>query len=173
MDVFLLFNLFFWAYVALLLCAAAFDVFKFIIPNWISIGLVALFAAAVFVHPARIDWLSHLGAMGLAFLGALVLYRFRLMGGGDLKLMAAVALWIGIGGLPELLILTALAGGAFALGLIVLRRLLTGALVAQSVFSQVTLPRLLLPGEKVPYGVAIAVGGIFLARKLPHLGLFL
>jgi prepilin peptidase CpaA len=111
--------------------------------------------------------------MGLALVGSLVLYRFRVMGGGDLKLMAAVALWIGIGELPQLVILTAMAGGAFALGLIVLRRLLTGALVAQSVFSQVTLPRLLLPGEKIPYGVAIAVGGIFLARKLPHLGLFL
>jgi prepilin peptidase CpaA len=158
---------------ALLAAAALFDACKFVIPNWISLALVGLFVGAGLVYPPGIDWLSHLGAMGLVLLGTLLLYRFRFLGGGDLKLLVAAGLWAGLGQLPQLLIWTAIAGGVFALGLIVLRRLLTGALVAQSAFEQVALPRFLLPGEQIPYGVAIAAGGIWLARDLPLLHLFL
>ncbi|MPZ11505.1 MAG: pilus assembly protein CpaA [Kiloniellaceae bacterium] len=172
MNTFLLFDLFFWTYVALLVCAAVFDVCRFIIPNWISIGLVVLFTAAFFVHPVRVDVVSHLGAMGLVLVATLVMYRFKVIGGGDLKLFAAVGLWMGLDALPQFALWVAIIGGAFSLGLIVLRRLLTGVLVAQTVFGQVTLPRLLLPGERIPYGVAIAFGGIWLARQLPQLGLF-
>jgi prepilin peptidase CpaA len=172
MDTFLLFDLFFWAYAALLAGAAAFDVGKFIIPNWISLALVGLFALAVVAHPVQINWLAHLGAFALALAALLVGYRFGVIGGGDLKLAAAVCLWIGFDALPQLLLLIGLVGGAFALGLIVLRRLLTGVLLTQGASQQVTLPRLLLPGESIPYGVAIAAGGIWAARKLPHLGLF-
>lgn len=172
MNSFLLFDLFFWGYTALLVAAAAFDVGRFVIPNWISLALVGLFGLAVAAHPVAIDWPAHLAAMGLMLAGLLVAYRFRIVGGGDLKLATAVALWVGLEALPQLLLLTALAGGAFALGLIVLRRLLTSALVAQSAVQPVTLPRLLLPGESIPYGVAIAAGGIWVAQKLPQLGLF-
>jgi prepilin peptidase CpaA len=172
MDAFLLFDLFFWTYGALLAGAAVFDVGKLIIPNWISLALVGLFALAVTVHPVPIDWLSHLGALGLALAAMLVIYRFGVIGGGDLKLAAAVSLWVGLDALPQLFLWIGLAGGVFALGLIVLRRLVSGVLVAQTFAETVTLPRLLLPGESIPYGVAIAAGGIWVARKLPHLGLF-
>lgn len=172
MDAFLLFDLFFWAYAALLVGAAAFDVGRFIIPNWISLALVGLFGLAVLAHPVPIDWLAHLGALGLVLAALLVIYRFGVIGGGDLKLAAAVSLWVGFDALPQLFLSIALAGGVFAIGIMVLRRLVNGVLVAQTVVQQVTLPRLLLPGEDIPYGVAIAAGGIWVARKLPHLGLF-
>ena len=47
-----------------------------------------------------------------------------------------------------------------------------GLLLVQTTIQNVTLPRLLLPGEQIPYGMAIAAGGIWAARKLPHLGLY-
>ena len=172
MDAFLLFDLFFWAYAALLVGAAVFDASRFIIPNWISLALVGLFALAVLAHPVPIDWLSHLGALGLVLVAMLVIYRFGVIGGGDLKLAVAVSLWVGLDALPQLFLWIGLAGGAFALGLIVLRRLVSGVLIAQTFAETATLPRLLLPGESIPYGVAIAAGGIWVARKLPHLGLF-
>ena len=172
MTSFLLFDLFFWVYVALLLAAAAFDAGRFVIPNWISVALVALFGLALLAHPVSPDWLAHLGAMGLVLAVMLVAYRFGVVGGGDLKLMTAVSLWVGLDALPQLLLWTALAGGGVALGLIVLRRLIGGLLVAQPFVGTVTLPRLLLPGEAIPYGVAIAAGAILVARNLPHLGLF-
>jgi len=175
MDMFLLFKIFFWAFVALLVVAAVFDLWKFTIPNWISVSLLGLFVASGVFLPTQIDWLAHLGAMAAVLLGSLLLYRFRVIGGGDLKLLVVVGLWTGLDGLPEFLILTALAGGVLSLGLIGLRRLLMSLLVLQTVpdcITKTSLPRLLLPGEPMPYGVAIAVGGILVARQLPHLGLF-
>src|SRR3546814_4675548 len=83
MTSFLLFDLFFWTYVALLLAAAAFDVGRFVIPNWISVALVALFGLALLAHPVSPDWLSHLGATGLVLAVMLVAYRFGVVGGGD------------------------------------------------------------------------------------------
>lgn len=173
MDLFLLIKAIFWGYVALLVVAALSDVWRFLIPNWISLALVGLFVAAALALPVPVDWLNQLGGMAVMLAAALLLYVFGLMGGGDLKLAGAVGLWIGLGSLPQLLVVIALAGGAFALALILFRRVLTGALVAQTVCEQVTLPRVLLPGEQIPYGVAIAAGGIWLARDLPHLGMFL
>ncbi|WP_193370766.1 A24 family peptidase [Pelagibius marinus] len=175
MDMFLLIKVFFWAFVALLVLAAAFDLWKFTIPNWISVSLFGLFVAAGIFMPVQIDWLSHLGALAVVLLGTLALYRFRVIGGGDLKLLVVVGLWTGLDGLPEFILMTAFAGGVLALGLIGLRRLLMSLMVLQTVpdcITKVTLPRFLLPGEPLPYGVAIAVGGILVARHLPHLGLF-
>lgn len=175
MDTFLLLKIFFWGFSGLMAAAAVFDLWKFIIPNWISLALAGLFVAAAVVQPVPVAWLSHLAAMALVLLGSLVLYRFRLLGGGDLKLLTVAGLWIGLDALPPFLIATAIVGGGLTLSLLVLRWLLTSALVMQTVpdrFTKIALPRLLLPGEHVPYGVAIAAGGIWVARGLPHLGLF-
>jgi prepilin peptidase CpaA len=172
MDFFLLIKIFFCAYIALLVAAASYDVGKFIIPNWISISLLGLFAAALVVLPVPVEVANQFLGMVAVLGGSLVLYRFRILGGGDLKLATAVGLWIGWAALPEFLIVTAVVGGGFALGLIVLRRVLMGLLLVQTTIQNVALPRLLLPGEQIPYGMAIAAGGIWAARKLPHLGLY-
>ncbi len=169
----LLLQIAFWSYVALFTGAALFDVQKFVIPNWISLSLVALFVAANFVIPMPADWLSHFAAMGIVLFVGIVLFRFRLLGGGDVKLLAAAALWAGTDHLLDLGVYIGLIGGAFAFALILARRVLLSALVAQSMFDTVALPRLLLPGEQIPYGVAIAAAAILLGRGLPHLGLFL
>src|SRR3546814_14410279 len=138
LDCFLLFVFFFWAYGALLVGAALFDAGRFIIPNVISLALVGLFALAVLVHPLPIDWLSHLGAMALVLVAMLVIYRFGIIGGGHLKLMTAVSLWVGFDELPQLILLVCLAGRAFALRILVLHRLVNGVLVAQTVPPPVT-----------------------------------
>src|SRR3546814_20764595 len=101
MTSFLLFDLFFWTYVALLLAAAAFDVGRFVIPNWISVALVALFGLALLAHPVSPDWLSHLGATGLVLAVLLVAYRLAVAGGGRPKLMTAARLRAGLGRLPH------------------------------------------------------------------------
>ena len=43
------------------------------------------------------------------------------IGGGDAKLLASAALWVGLRGLAPFAIYTALAGGLLALGLVALR----------------------------------------------------
>ena len=64
----------------------------------------------------------------------------------------------------------ALAGGALSLFLIILRRVIVSILVQSKSSENMALPRILLVGEAVPYGVGIAAGAIWLSSSLPLLG---
>lgn len=84
-------------------------------------------------------------AVGVAVFGVgALLFRFGVVGGGDVKLMAAGALWMGAGSALPFFASTALAGGALALGL-----LLWVAVAGRGVAR-----------PSLPYGVAIAAGGV-------------
>ncbi len=154
--------------------AAVFDVWKFVIPNTVSVAVAVLFFPTVLLLDGPVDWPSHLGAALSVFVVGLAAYRFRVMGAGDVKLLTAVSLWVGFEHLLLYLVIVAFAGGAVAGVLWVLRRVIV-ALVVQVGTSpeRVTLPRVLLCGEPMPYGVAIAAAAIYLASLLPWLGALL
>jgi Flp pilus assembly protein protease CpaA len=57
--------------------------------------------------------------------------------------------------------------------MILLRKLVMGMLVLQPSAGRLPLPRILMTGEKIPYGVAIVFGGVMLGLELPYLGLYL
>jgi prepilin peptidase CpaA len=159
-------------YTLLLCIAAAFDCWKFIIPNAITVALIALFVITARLLPYDMtwrDWLSHVGAAVAVLAGGAVLFAFNRMGGGDVKLMTAVAFWAGFEHLADLLLYIALAGGALAIGLIIVRRVLFGLMTAASL-TKLAVPRMLLSGEPVPYGLAIAPSAIFVGTELPQLG---
>ncbi len=159
-------------YTLLLCTAAAFDTWKFIIPNAITVALIALFVVITLLLPYDMgwrDWMSHLGAAGAVLAGGAVMFAFNKMGGGDVKLITAVAFWAGFEHLSALLITIAIAGGALAIGLILVRRVLFSAMTATSL-TKLALPRVLLSGEPFPYGLAIAPSAIFVGTKLPQLG---
>lgn len=82
--------------------------------------------------------LADLGVALAIFAAGIWAFHFGAFGGGDVKLLAAGALWTGAAGVATFLMVTALAGGALALGF-----LLAGRRRAS-----------------LPYGVAIAVGGM-------------
>jgi prepilin peptidase CpaA len=169
----MIFYVSFGVYVLLLIVAAAFDTWKFVIPNAITVGLVALFIATTLLLPFEMgwrDWLSHFGAAFAVFVGGAVLYAMNKLGGGDVKLLTAVAFWAGFDHLAEMLIYVTLAGGALAIGLIVVRRLLLGLRTARPALGKLRLPRVLLDGEAVPYALAIAPSSIYLGTELPQLG---
>lgn len=138
--------------VALLLLAAAVgDVRALRIPNRLCLAVAALFVpwAVLVLPPMEILW--HSGAAAVVFLGGLVAFALRAFGGGDVKLLAAVALWTGFDGLPLLLTVMALAGGLLALVLLVARRFVPAGAA--------DLPPVLRADGPMPYGVAIAIGG--------------
>lgn len=160
-------------YVLLLCIAAVFDIWKFIIPNVVTIALVGLFIVTALLLPFEMgwrDWLSHLGAATAVFAGGAVLFAFNAMGGGDVKLLTAVAFWTGFDYLVELLLYVALTGGALAIGLIVVRRLLVMLGATLPALARIRLPRILVTGEAVPYALAIAPSSIYLGMRLPQLG---
>ncbi|MGC2856054.1 prepilin peptidase [Novispirillum sp. DQ9] len=156
------------AFVVPLLLAAAWDAATYRIPNLLT-GMMALaFVPAALLAPGEVSWLWHLGAAaGVLAAGALA-FEHRLMGGGDVKLAAACALWLGPV-TPAFLMMMALGGGLLALALLLGRRLLPGVLMLLPNATGTSVPRLLTPGQAVPYGLAIAGSGVLLADSLPFL----
>ena len=163
----------FYIYIVLLLTAAICDIWKYLIPNLLSISLVVLFFVMALSSPFGVNWLSHLGAALVFFLIGFGLYAYKIMGAGDVKLITAVSLFAGFEHLMTLLLFVALAGGALALVLILVRLILS-VLMSRLKKSpeNLKLPRILVPGEAVPYGVGVAAGAIMISGTLPILGYF-
>jgi prepilin peptidase CpaA len=136
----------------LLLIAAIQDGWRLRISDWIS-GLVALgaFAALVLDGPISGLWQNLLLFAAVLAVGTFMFGR-GWMGGGDIKLLAASALWFNLADGWRLLVAIALAGGVEALIIILLRRLLPWSDAARS--------RALLLRRRgpIPYGIAIALG---------------
>jgi prepilin peptidase CpaA len=145
-------------FAALVIGAAVRDLASFTIPNWISIALAAAFAPAALLLGVSLPDIGISVAVGAGMLvvGA-GMFALGWIGGGDAKLMAAAALWVGLRGLAPFAIYTALAGGLLAVALVALRSHWLRPLAAAGPgWTQ----RLATPGEAAPYGVAIAVGAL-------------
>ncbi len=141
---------------AAVLAAAASDLRRYEIPDWLSV-LIALAAVVDGLLMPGFGWRSHLAAPALMFGFGLFAFSHGWLGGGDVKLMTALALWTGLRQLPVLLLGVALAGGVLVLLLNLLRRL---AFASRDDASR---PRLAREGEALPYAVAIAAGVVWWA----------
>jgi prepilin peptidase CpaA len=148
-------------YCAWLIIAAGWDFARLRIPNLLTAGIAALAVAKLALDPENITWTSHLVAGGGLLLAGALLFARGLIGGGDAKLLAAVGLWVGLGRMPEMLGVMAMAGGLLAVVLIASRPFFwafASSLPSSSVARFV--PRGMEPGAGVPYGIAIALAGI-------------
>jgi prepilin peptidase CpaA len=148
------------AYMTLLVAAMVFDVWRFEIPNTISIALVVMFIGAGLADPGAVDWFSHAGAAILVFAIGLLMFGFGIAGGGDVKLMAAAALY---------LVGTALLGGLLCVVLLMLRALIRVPTLARSLPARMTSLPIIADRRHVPYAVAIAGAGLLLSGRLPVL----
>ena len=137
--------------------AGAMDLLTMKIPNRISALMVlAFFPLALLAGLGGWDILHHVAAgLALLVLGVL-LFIPGWFGGGDAKLMAAIALWIGPDNLFPYILYVAIAGGMIA--------------TAFSSVRSVPLPRMFLgeawavrlhrPDAGIPYGIALAAGAL-------------
>ncbi|MCO4891726.1 prepilin peptidase [Cupriavidus sp. WGtm5] len=143
--------------IVIVLTAAAIDLQRRRIPNWLTFGAWALaIPAQIAMHGFGHGFLTwSLGWLtGLAVL--LPLYLLRGMAAGDVKLMAAVGAWLGAAMAFEIALVAFLVGGLWALALVFWFR--SGGLVLRNVWGIV---RARPNGQSVgslPYGVAIAAG---------------
>jgi prepilin peptidase CpaA len=135
------------AAIAVFAWAAVTDSLSRRIPNRLCAALALLglvrIAVALVGGELAASGLDLAAALAIFALAALA-FRFGALGGGDVKLLAAGALWLGAAALGPYLLATVLAGGALAV-LFVTWRLALPARAA---------------GPSLPYGVAIAAGGI-------------
>lgn len=143
---------------ALVITAALRDVTSYTIPNWISLSLIAGFAPAALAMGLPLGAIgAHLGIGVLGLIAGMAMFALRWIGGGDAKLFAVAGLWLGWPSALTFAAITAVAGGALAVGLLGLRSARLRPFVPSGPGWFV---RLAEPGENVPYGVAIAVGAL-------------
>jgi prepilin peptidase CpaA len=104
-----------WIPVAVVLVATVYDLRRREIPDWVSLVLLgwAILATAFQWH--AVGWLSLLGGLALGFGLTLLLFALGAMGGGDVKLTAALGAALGYATLLPVLFWIALAGGLLAL----------------------------------------------------------
>jgi prepilin peptidase CpaA len=153
------------AFPALAIIAAVKDATSFTIPNRLSIALAAVFPAAALAFRMPMGEIGLHAAVGLAALVlGMAMFALRWIGGGDAKLFAAAALWLGWPAAGPFLLVTSLAGGALAVGLVGLRSIWLRPLI---VGGPAWFMRLAEPGENAPYGVAIAVGALAVFPQSP------
>lgn len=161
----------FAVFAGLMLAAALWDLRKFIIPNWLNAAILLLFPVAALLLPDSFPWLSHLGAAVAGFALLAPLFFLGWLGAGDVKMFAAVAAWTGFAEFAALLVYVVFSGGLLALVLLALRGLAPLVLRLASGPESLVPPRVLRRDGPLPYGVAIAAGGLLVAFRLPYFGL--
>jgi prepilin peptidase CpaA len=143
-------------YCVILLAAAAGDLRHRLIPNWTALAIALLFIGWIFVGK-NVSVVSSLEAALIMFAVSVALYAFRVIGAGDSKLVTAVALFTGMAQLPLFLLVMSAAGGAMAVGSLASRP--TRALIMFQMRGKGDF------GRGIPYGIAIALGGIFVVLQ--------
>ncbi len=144
--------------------AALNDLFSMTIPNRISFILLLSF---VVVAPlSGMGWQSFamsLVAGAAVFFGCFALFAANVMGGGDAKLLTAAAVWFGFNtALVEFLLVVTLAGGVLTLGILLLR-----SRSEEIMAVGIPIPDSLLVAKKIPYGIGIAVAGLWTYGEAP------
>ena len=135
------------AALALFVAAATTDAIERRIPNVLSIGLAVVglcrIALALADGGPPVAALADVAAATAIFAAGAVAFGGGYLGGGDVKLLAAGTLWAGAAGLLPFLTVTALAGGILA-----------------AAFLAVASLRADRRRIALPYGIAIAAGGV-------------
>ena len=177
-----------FAFTGLLIIAAVGDWRRYLIPNWISLAILALYPPFVLSSnllgspSVAVPWLASLGVAAVVFMVLAALFALNKLGGGDVKLISALSLWAGPGLLAGFLVITSLAGGVLALVFLVRSRLqqkaASGSMEADragpdtgkrdhgdDATGGATAEGAKIKPLQIPYGVAIACGGIFISGK--------
>ena len=152
---------------AVMAFAGAMDLLTMTIPNRVSVALVAaFFVIALLIGMPASTIMMHVAAGLLILTAGIVLFAVGGFGGGDAKLLAAGALWIGLDNLLPYLLWVTVFGGALALAVLLYRTV---------PFNAYPIPdwarRLHRAGSGIPYGIAIAAGAMYMYPKTPWFAL--
>ena len=149
--------------IVLLLYVATIDIATRLIRNEICLALALLGIAGQLASPMQVA--QSLIAAAILLLLLSVIYTRGWIGGGDIKLLVALAIGLPLAGVVQLLTITALAGGVLALVHLMMRLLPypklapAGSSLVRRVYAIERWRH--LRHAPLPYGVAIACGGIW------------
>ena len=160
-----MYDIFLFLFSSLLVFAAISGLRAFEIANFVSaVGAFLFFPAAFFTQLDAVVLASHLLVAGMVLGVGFGLFVANLLGGGDVKVLSAVALWCGLDDILPLLFWVAVAGGILA-GMLFFFRL---AKIPKWALSSDWLANL-HSETGVPYGVAISTGALWVFFR-NHLG---
>lgn len=166
----------------LLIIAAITDLKLRKIPNWIPLSIFILFLAYLggqhFIEGAPI-FLPPVSSLITGFATFLVfagLFYFNMIGGGDVKLITAVAFFAGQAQIVSFIVLMALAGGILAIFYVFQREKVPDFEVKSNNLAeggQIKKDEIQVKNSKnknksgnIPYGIAISVGGLFVVNRI-------
>jgi prepilin peptidase CpaA len=152
----------------LLVIAAVSDMTTLTIPNWISGLLILSFLVLglAWGMPMK-DIALSAGTGFVVLLIGMGLFALGWLGGGDAKLLAATAVWFGWPAVLSFLVFTVIAGGGVSLVLLGFRCIP----MSDQMLGVPWVGRLHRIGEALPYGIAIALGGLAALSQVPVLSL--
>lgn len=157
-------NLTVWLEIAALGAIAvgmAWDVLRLRIPHGVCLVIVALMPVWGFTVEGGVVWFGHIAGAIVAFVIGYLMWRLRWIGGGDVKYLAAIALWVGIVDLGFFLVAMSILGAILGIVLLLLRKAFAACAGTERAVSPDT-PPLLRLGAPVPYGVAIGLAAFLL-----------
>lgn len=142
---------------ALMAFAASSDLLTMTISNRVSLILIAgFFVMALVVGMSPTAIATHIGAAAAVLVVAFAFFAMRWIGGGDAKLAAATALWLGFDHLLAYLIYASLFGGLLTFALLQLRALPLPRCLSGQAWAE----RLHRKDSGVPYGIALAAAAL-------------
>ncbi len=146
--------------------AGAMDLLTFKIPNNIPLALLLAFSfAAPLAGMPWAQFASHFGAGALMLAIGIFMFSRGWLGGGDAKLLAAAALWLGFEHLISFLAWTAIFGGVLAFAMLLYRRVLPPMWLLKQQWAL----RLHDPKQGIPYGIALGGAGLLIYPSLSWL----
>jgi prepilin peptidase CpaA len=141
------------ALAVVLVWAAIEDMRRRRISNWVSLSAAMLYPLFAATSQAPPNWPISVAIAGATLAAGFALFAANLLGGGDAKLMSAVALWAGQGFILMFLFVMTTAGGILAIAVLLRQRLAPAVGTGEG-------------SAGLPYGVAIAAGGLIVVANL-------
>ena len=166
----------------LMVYAAISDIRTRKIPNWISLSIFALyliFLAAQWFFDIEPVLVAPLTSLAVGF-GALAVFTaffyFGFLGGGDVKLISAIAFWVGLKGIAPFIVIMVITGGLISAFYIFKRDVGPEIEVVDEELNlkgeqknkkkEVKISKNNNKSAKIPYGIAISVGGLFAVNQI-------
>jgi prepilin peptidase CpaA len=143
-----------WILIALLAAATIQDTVQLKISNVISGAVLVLAIVAMALAGFSLGLWQNALVFAVVFAIGAFLFARDVLGGGDVKLFAAVALWVDLATALRLVLTIVLVGGLVAILIIVLRLISPKWLTSRV--------RTLQPKAGIPYGIAIAAGTLLI-----------
>src|SRR5262245_48405560 len=140
------------------------DVLYLKIPNWVSGLLFVVFFLYFATFGSNIDLLGHLKITFIIFIMSFVFYYLKWLGGGDVKLLTALSLWMGPVNIFAFILLMSVFGSLLAL----LIQNLGWFLNVNSTVAKLV-PAIVQRWAKegvCPYGIAIGVAGLIMGTQI-------